>query len=104
MRPLEEIDGIPVDLALLPEELVELVPLIRTFAVSDDSDREAIMQRTSRSELEALASLSDRQWSALESFLDEHMERPGTPHQDLALVLSAFGEATAEARVTTARR
>jgi hypothetical protein len=101
---VEEIDGITVDLALLPEELRDLVPLIRKFAISDDSVRDAQMQLRSRRELEALASLSGPQWNALAAFLDEHMEEPGTPQQDLALVLSAFGEAAAEARLEIARR
>jgi hypothetical protein len=62
---MEEIDGIPVDLALLPEELRDLLPLIRKFAISDDSAREAQMELTSRDELEALASLAASQWNAL---------------------------------------
>jgi hypothetical protein len=104
LKRMEEIDGIPADLALMPEELSDLAPLIRKFAISDDVDREVQMGRTSRRELEALASLSDPQWNALEAFLDEHMEDTGTPLQDVALVLSAFGEAAAEARLELARQ
>jgi hypothetical protein len=96
---MEEIDGIAVDLGLLPDDLTELAPLIRKFAVADDVRRDQVMQVAGLDEVRALASLSHSQWSALETFLDAHMAEPGTPHQDLALVLSAFGEAAAEARL-----
>jgi hypothetical protein len=52
---MEEIDGIPVDLTLLPNELSDLAPLIRKFAVS----AKPRWGRTGRRELEALASHSD---------------------------------------------
>jgi hypothetical protein len=96
---MEEIDGIAVDLGLLPDDLTELAPLIRKFAVADDVRRDQVMEVAGLDEVRALASLSDSQWSALETFLDAHIPEPGTPHQDLALVLSAFGEAAAEARL-----
>jgi hypothetical protein len=95
---LEAIDGIEVDLGLLPPELADCVPLIRRFAIGDDVVRSERMEAATVSELEALAHLSPAQWAALERYLDEHMERPGTPEQDVALVLSAFGEAAVEAR------
>jgi hypothetical protein len=95
----EEIDGIEVELGLLPPELADCVPLIRRFAISDDVVRSERMDAAPFAELEALAGLTPAQWSALEHFLDEHMERPGTPEQDVAVVLSAFGEAAAEARL-----
>jgi len=94
---VEEIDGIPVDLALLPAALFELTPLIRKFAIGDDVVRDREMQRAPISELEALARLTDVQWGAINAFLDEHMEETGTPQQDVALVISAFAEAAAEA-------
>jgi hypothetical protein len=95
----DAIDGIEVDLALLPPELADCVPLIRRFAISDDVVRSERMAAAPFAELESLASVTPAQWAALEHFLDEHMERPGTPEQDVALVLSAFGEAAAEARL-----
>jgi len=101
---VEEIDGIPVELALLPEPLRELAPLIRKFAIGDDVVRNTEMQGATVSELETLAHLTAAQWEAIEAFLEEHMEKPGTPEQDVALVLSTFGEAAAEARLDLARR
>lgn len=101
---MEEIDGIVVDLALLPAALTELTPLIRTFAISDDVVRNEAMQRATTPELERLARLNAAEWDAINAFLDEHMHETGTPQQDVALVLSAFGEAAAEARLDLDRR
>jgi hypothetical protein len=101
---VEEIDGIPVDLALLPAALLELRPLIRKFAIGDDAVRDSEMQSAPISELEALARLTGAQWDAINAFLDEHMEETGTPQQDVALVLSAFAEAAAEAPLDLDRR
>ena len=41
---------------------------------------------------------------AIEAFLDAHLEQSGTPEQDVALVLSSFWEATAEAAVVLGER
>ena|SRR5581483_11894415 len=102
---MEEIDGIEVDLALLPSELGTYVGLIRRFAVSDDSIRSELMAEASTEELQALAGLPAAQWDALNSYLDRHMEEnPGSKEQDLALVLSAFAEAAAEAPFDLRRR
>jgi hypothetical protein len=102
---VEEIDGIPVDLALLPAELGGCVPLIRDFAIGDDVARSDRMAAASTGELEALAGLTPEQWDALNAFLDRHLdERPGSPEQDVALVLSAFAEAAAEAPFDLRRR
>jgi hypothetical protein len=101
---MEEVDGIEVDLNLLPLELCDCASLIRSYAVSDDVRRSERMATGPDREIEALAGLTDAQWDALNTFLDEHMERPGTPEQDVALVLSAFGEAAAEAPIELEER
>ena len=36
-------------------------------------------------------------WDAINAYLDAHMERTGTPEQDVALVLDAFAQAAMEA-------
>lgn len=101
---MEEIDGIEVDLSLLPTELENCVPLIRKFAVSDDVVRSERQEAATAEELDQLATLSKTQWQALKDFLDRHMDdQPGSNEQDLALVLSAFGEAAAEALVARDR-
>jgi hypothetical protein len=103
-EPMEEIDGIEVDLSLLPTELESCVPLIRRFAVSDDRVRSERQEAATTEELDQLAALSKTQWQALKDFLDRHMDdQPGSNEQDLALVLSAFGEAAAEALVARDR-
>ena len=102
---MEEIDGIAVDLALLRDELQSLVPLIRTFALGDDVVRSTEIETAPVAELEALAGLTREQWAALNHYLDQHMNaQPGSPEQDLALVLSAFGETAAEALLDLRRR
>lgn len=101
---MEEIDGIEVDLSLLPPELEGCVPLIRRFAVSDDVVRSERQEAATPEELDQLTSLSETQWQALKDFFDRHMDdQPGSHEQDLALVLSAFGEAAAEALVARNR-
>jgi hypothetical protein len=101
---MEEVDGIEVDLTLLPPELCDCASLIRSYALSDDVKRSERMTAGPDREIEALAGLTDAQWDALNTFLDQHMERPGTPEQDVALVLSAFGEAAAEASIELEER
>jgi hypothetical protein len=101
---MEEIDGIEVDLSLLPAELQDSAPLIRSYAIGDDVIRSARMSAAPESDIEALASLTGAQWTALNAFLDKHMEQPGTPEQDVALVLSDFAEAAAEAPIELQQR
>ena len=102
---MDEIDGIEVDLALLPGELRACIGLIQRFAVSDDTIRSGRMDTASIEELQALDGLSQAQWHALNNYLDRHMdERPGSNEQNLALVLSAFGEAASEAHLDLRRR
>jgi hypothetical protein len=71
---MEEIDGIAVDLTLLPSQLHDVAPLIRRFAVGDDLVRSERIESTPEVELEGLAGLSSAQWDALDAFLDEHMD------------------------------
>ena len=101
---MEEIDGIEIDLSLLPQELKDCAPLIRSYAIGDDVVRSERMAAAPASDIEALANLTDAQWDAVNGFLDAHMEEPGTPEQDVALVLSAFAEAAAEAPIELGER
>jgi hypothetical protein len=97
---METIDGIVVDLSLLPPELEPRAPLIRKYAAGDDVERSDRLDAASTEELRELNDAMTRErYDAVEAFLDVHMEQPGTPEQDVALVLSSFSEATAEAAV-----
>jgi hypothetical protein len=92
----DEIDGMQVDLALLPEELQPLAPLIRKYAASDDAERAERLAMASTDELRALSDAAEPHWDAINAYLDEHVERPG-PRQDVALVLDGFAQAAMEA-------
>jgi hypothetical protein len=70
---MEGVDGIEVDLSLLPLELCDCASLIRSYAVSDDVRRSERMAAGPDREIEALAGLTDAQWDALDRFLDQHM-------------------------------
>lgn len=103
--PRETIDGIEVDLSLLPEELQPLVPLIREYAGGDDVERTDRLYAASTDELRNLdRTMSAERFEAVEAFLDAHLEESGTPAQDVALVSSSFAEAAAEAGVVLEER
>ena len=94
---MEEIDGIEVDLALLPDDLRPLAPLIRRYAVSDDVERVARMEAASAKDRAELEQAAQPHWDAINAYLDAHIEQAGTPEQDVALVLDAFAQAAMEA-------
>ena len=102
---VETIDGIEVDLSLLPPALQPLAPLIRKYAAGDDVERTDRLYAASTEELRELAdAMTAERSDAADAFLNAHMEEPGTPEQDVALVLSSFWEATAEAAVILEER
>ena len=102
---MEAIDGIEVDLSLLPPDLQPLAPLIRKYAAGDDVERTDRLYAASTAELRELAdAMTAERSDAADAFLNAHMEEPGTPEQDVALVLSSFWEATAEAAVILEER
>lgn len=94
---MEMIDGMEVDLGRLPDELASLAPLIKRYGVGDDLERRRLLEASSRDELRDLAAAPADKWDAINAFLDEHMERPGAPEQDVAIVLSNFAQAAMEA-------
>ena len=92
---MEELDGIPVDLGRLPNELQPLVPLIRKWAGSDDSDREIRLEVASDDELRELASAPEGLWDEINAYLDDNIESE-EPYE--ATVLDSFAQAALEAR------
>ena len=97
---MEEIDGLEVDLSLLLPELQPVAPLIRKYAAGDDDERTDRLEAASTEELRQLDdAMTAERFDALNAFLDTHLDRTGTPEQDVAHVLSSFGEAAAEAAV-----
>ena len=100
----EEIDGIEVDLALLPDDLLPLAPLIRRYSAGDDVERAERLAAATPAELHELERSAQPHWDAINDYLDVHLERPGAPEQDVALVLDAFAQAAMEAPFERDRR
>jgi hypothetical protein len=102
---METIDGIEVDLSLLPRDLQPLAPLIRKYAAGDDVERTDRLHAASTEELRELdrAMTADR-WDSVNAFLDAHSAQMVTPEEDVAYVLGAFAEAAAEAAVILEER
>ena len=103
-RTLETIDGLEVDLSLLPPDLQPLAPLIRKYAAGDDVERTDRLYAASTEELRALDRAMAERWEPVDAFHYAHIEATGTPEQDVALVLSSFAEAAAEAAVILEER
>jgi hypothetical protein len=104
-RTLETIDGLEVDLSLLPPDLQPLAPLIRKYAAGDDVERTDRLYAASTEELRELdRAMTARRWESVDAFHYAHIEATGTPEQDVALVLSSFAEAAAEAAVILEER
>jgi hypothetical protein len=101
---VEEIDGIDVDLSLLPPDLASLAPLIRRYAVGDDVERTRRLEVATPDELLELEQAAAPHWDAVNAYLDANMERPGAPEQDVALVLDGFAQAALEAPFERDRR
>lgn len=101
----ETIDGIAVDLSLLPPDLRPLAPLIRKYAAGDDVERTDRLYAASTDELRELdRAMTAKRFDSADEFLNAHIERTGTPEQDVATVLSSFAEAAAEAAVILEER
>ena len=105
VETIETIDGIEVDLSLLPSELQPLTPLIREYAAGDDVERTDRLHAATTEELRQLdRALTVDRSDVLEAFLDAHLERTGTPEQAVGHILSSFWKAVAEARVILEER
>ncbi len=89
------IEGLQLDPTRLPEEIRELAPLIREWAIGDDIQRSAKLENASEEELQALVEAVSPYWDAVNSWLDEANEENPVP--DEAVLLSWLAEAAAEA-------
>jgi hypothetical protein len=93
---MNEIDGIEVDLSLLPEELQLITPLIRQYAVGDDVERTDLLEKAPTEDLRRLVDATESRWDGINAYLDENMDPPG-PKQDVAIALDGFAQAAMEA-------
>ncbi len=80
-----------VDLNALPEEFHDLVPLIRTWAIPDDIDREDHIEAASTDDLRQLIDALEPRFEAIDAYLAEN------DHLEEATYLGALAEAAVEA-------
>lgn len=86
----EDIDGLSVDLDQLPEDLRDLAPEIRRWAVRDESERAQRIEGTSTDELASFWLRVSQEFPSINAYLDTRLE--GEPTNE-ALVLGATAEA-----------
>jgi hypothetical protein len=98
---MEELDGVPVDLRRLPEDLRRLIPLIRSWAASDDVERERRIEHATAGELLELARAPEGLWDEINRYLDENITSD-EPYE--ATVLDSFAQAAMEAQLELDRR
>ncbi len=83
-----------IDLKGLPGQFHGLVPLIRKWGVSDDSERSDLLDQASQSDLEQLVNAVNEHFSEINSYLNSFGSESLS---EAALALSALGECAAEA-------
>jgi len=93
-----------LDFTLLPDELLQLTPLISRYAESDDADRSELLEQASDADLRELSRAPDGHWEAINAFLDENVTADPGPAQDVALALDSFSQAAMEAKYELERR
>ena len=97
----EEIDGLTVDLEQLPEELRDLAPEVRRWAVRDESERAQRIEAAATEDLAAFWLRVSQAFPAINAFLDERLE--GEPSGE-SLLLGATAEAALLAAAEVERR
>lgn len=86
-----------IDFNALPERLQVLIPHIRRWAVSDDSERADLLQEASRSDLEDLVQTVEVHFEKINQYLDSFGK--SGPTEPAALALQTLGECTVEAQL-----
>ncbi|HEX8085559.1 MAG TPA: hypothetical protein VF529_14800 [Solirubrobacteraceae bacterium] len=98
---MEEIQGLEVDLGRLPAELHELAPLIRTWSMADEEERDRRLEAASTEELAAFWLAVSPQLPAINAYLESAIEGQ---ESNEAIVLAATAEAALEANRVIERR
>jgi hypothetical protein len=93
-----------LDFSLIPDELLQLAPLISRYAESDDANRSELLEQVSDADLRELSRAPDGHWEAINAFLDENVTADPGPAQDVALALDSFSQAAMEAKYELERR
>ena len=94
-------DRVSVDLSDLPGKLSLLVPLITTWADSDDVDRSARLGRSSSTRLQTLVRAVAPHFKSINTHLDSFRNRP---MPESAAALGVLAECATEARLLLAAR
>ena len=97
----EQIGGVQVDLARLPEDLRDLEPLIRRWATGDEDEREQRLEAASTDELADYWLTVSQRFPSINAYLDERIEgeRP-----DESVVVGWTAEGALEAAGIIERR
>jgi hypothetical protein len=91
----------PVDLSDLPAEYLTLGPLIRTWANSDDSEREHQLARAPSTRLQKLVKSVAPHFKSIKAYLDSFRR---DPLPESATALGSLAECAAEAELLLAAR
>jgi hypothetical protein len=85
----------------MPENFIKLIPLIKQWAISDDSDRSDKVIRTSSKKLINLVSSVNSDFNAINQYLDSFKNQPLPEH---AILLGILAECATEAQLTLKAR
>ena len=98
---MEQIDGREVDLTRLPPDLQELEPLIRTWAIGDEEERDRRLEAASTEELASLWLAFSPHLPAINAHLEAAVQGPDA---DEAIVLASAADTAIEAANVIERR
>ncbi|HEV2813504.1 MAG TPA: hypothetical protein VGW10_09655 [Solirubrobacteraceae bacterium] len=97
----EEIGGLQVDLARLPEQLRDLAPTIREWATGDEDERERRHEAATTDALAAYWLALSQRFPEIQAYLDEQLAAGGSNE---ATVLGWVAEGALEAAQVVERR
>ncbi|MFT3935097.1 MAG: hypothetical protein QM726_15830 [Chitinophagaceae bacterium] len=87
------------DPSIIPENLKDLIPLIKEWAIPDDQDRSDKVEKTSKVKLLKLFNIIEPKLDIIDAYLDSFEDKPMT-HE--AMLIGNLGELGAELRLVTA--
>ena len=99
MLPLD--NGMPANFDDLPDNLKKLIPLMKRWAISDDSDRADRIKKASSATLTRLLQAVSPDFDAINHYLDAFGNKPLPEH---AILLGALAEYATEAQLTLKAR
>jgi hypothetical protein len=89
-----------VDLSKLPERFAPLLPLIKIWGVTDDTERDELRAASSSTELERIVEKVQPYFEAINLYLDSFGD---LPMSEAAIALGALAEFAAETQVLLMR-